>query len=600
MTSRDACLTIEFRSFWLSGTGGGRGRHLDAVSHRDADGLPAMPMSQVKGTLRETAERLARDRLGGWSESCVERIFGNGTHQGAVAFLGDAEIPAKDRAGLAGSGACQAERRRRLYKRIAGTQVNEQGVATDRTLHYMEVAVPLTLAGRLRWIAAELPDPNWIALLDSAAAATIAFGKQKNDGYGTAVAEVAVAPTRTATAPLKSSPVAELVKKHRVLLLMKQTRPAVFSRSSATEGTHATRDAPTGGALLGWAAAAGVYREFKDPFGVFHSGSVRFGNAAPLGPDGTVCVPMPKLFMAPKHDKGGVEEDGRIGGSVRIGRPAAKANGAAAIQYEHAPAAPFVTPTGRIVRPGRSQRLRTATSQGRAAEGQLFGYEHLSAAEQPVFAALLERDGFVCEADWKRILDAFEDRTARLGRARSTGYGGEYRCRLSPAPEDPDPVPIGTAGPLRVLALSDLALADEWGVPSAWPDYKMFGLPPAKFDGRGSALSLSSHAAWNRKLGAHDIERQVIDAGSVLAFQLAEPLASGLPARAAVGLWCESGFGQIWIEPPFLRGTCRPAFCMKAHEVKFPDDRGSSAPPDLDSDLAKWCDQMKEKEADNG
>lgn len=70
MTGRAAVLTLSFRSSWLSGTGGGRGRH------RDAAGLPAMPMSQVKGTLRETAERLAAGGRAGWSDDLVQRLFG--------------------------------------------------------------------------------------------------------------------------------------------------------------------------------------------------------------------------------------------------------------------------------------------------------------------------------------------------------------------------------------------------------------------------------------------------------------------------------------------------------------------------------------------
>ena len=591
MTSRAALLRIAFRSYWLSGTGGGRGRHLGAASHRDADGLPAMPMSQVKGTLRETAERLAKDGQAGWSDRRVERIFGRepaggaSGEKGAVAFLGDAEIPEADRTGLVGSG--ERVRRQQLYKRIAATQVDERGAAADRTLRYIEAAVSVTLVGRLEWIAADPPDPEWIELLDIACAATLAFGKLKNDGYGAAVASLG--PAKAMPAPTRNESIQRFLRARRVLLLLKQTRPAVFSRSAATEGAHATHDGPTGGSLLGWAAAAGGYNRFTDAFNVFHSGAVRFGNAAPLGSDGAVCVPMPKLFMAPKHIAGNVETDGAVGGDVRVGRPPPSTKNESAVQYEHAPAAPFVTPTGRIGKPERSQRLRTAIDGGRAAEGQLFGYEHLSAEGRPVFAALLERDESVCDADWRRILEAFEGRTARLGRARGTGYGGEYFCRLVSAPADPAPVPGGTKGLLRVLALSDLALADKWGVPSARPDHGMLGLPPAEFVGRDSAMSLRRHAAWNGKLGARDMERQVIEAGSVLTFKLSEPLSACLPARVSVGLWREAGFGQIWINPPFLRSSEKPCFAGEADTVEFPEDERESPSPGAVSDLAKWC-----------
>ena len=595
MTGKAAVLTLSFRAWWLSGTGGGRGRHLDAVSHRDADGLPAMPMSQVKGTLRETAERLAAAGRAGWSDALVVRLFGARTDtagkssEGAVAFLGDAEIPEDERRGLAGTGPPARRRREALYRRIAATRIDERGAAVDRTLRYVEAAAPVRLSGRLEWIAAGPPAPDWIDLLDAACAATLAFGKLKLDGYGAAIASVD--PAQPGAVPPAS--VSGFGQVHRVCLLLTQTRPAVFSRSAATEGAHATLDAPTGGALLGWAAAAGEYDKFEDPFQVFHSSAVRFGNAMPLGPDRAVCVPTPKLFMAPKHDAGGGERSGKVGAEIRIGRPAASAQGGAAIQYEHAPGAPFVTPTGYVVRPARGQRLRTATEQGRAAEGRLFGYEHLSGDGRPVFVSTLERDQSISDQDWKRLLAAFDGRTLRLGRARGTSYGGEYRCRLASAPPDPAPIPAGTAGCLRILALSDLALADEFGVPSAEPDHRMLGLPPARFIGGDSAMSLRRHAPWNGKLQVRDMERQTIEAGSVLSFQLDAPLVKALPARNAVGLWREAGFGQIWISPPFLRGSDAPCFEQVGEVVETQDGSGDPvSAAAADSDLAKWCDMM--------
>ena len=606
MTSTSAVLTLRFQSWWLSGTGGGRGRHLDAVSHRDADGLPAMPMSQVKGTLRETAERLAGSGRAGWKPDFVEFLFGSraegeASSEGAVAFLGDAEIPNSDRRGLVGTGDCACQRRRELYRRIAATQIGERGVALDRSLRYVEAAAPITLAGHLEWIASAPPPSDWIELLDAACAATLAFGKLKLDGYGAAIASVeAEQPKAIAVAAVGS-----FDQQHRVCLELTQTRPAVFSRNAATEGAHATLDAPTGGALLGWAAAAGDYGKFEEPFKVFHSGAARFGNAMPRS-DGTVCVPTPKLFMAPKHDSSGGEIGGMVGGNVRIDRPPSTQDGETPIQYAHAPSTPFISLTGRVVRPARGQRLRTATKHGRAEEGLLFGYEHLSGENRPVFVSTLERDGTVSDADWKRLLAAFEGRTLRLGRARGTSYGGEYRCRLEIAPENPKSIPTGTKDRLRILALSDLALVDEFGTPSAEPDHKMLGLPPARFAGRDSAMSLRRHAPWNRKLQARDIERQTIEAGSVLTFDLDSPLEEALPVRTTVGLWREAGFGQVWISPPFLRDSDSGAPCFdpptgKTVESPAAEEHPHSRDNESDvSDVAKWCDMMlRHREANN-
>ena len=197
-----------------------------------------MPMSQVKGALRETAERLAKIGRAGWNRSRVGRVFGERADKaglsapGAVAFLGEAVIAESDRTGIAEDAA--HERRGMLYRRIASTAIDEQGTARDRTLRYVEAAVPVTLKGQLEWIAKDPPDLDWVALLDAAAAATVAFGKLKSDGYGAALASVA-----SEEEPLSGPPPAisrALREARRVRLRLTQTRPAIFSARAATEG----------------------------------------------------------------------------------------------------------------------------------------------------------------------------------------------------------------------------------------------------------------------------------------------------------------------------------------------------------------------------
>ena len=594
---RRAVLTLEFRSWWLSGTGAGRGRLLDAACYRDADGLPAMPMSQVKGALRETAERLAEIGRAGWNRSRVERVFGERADKaglsapGAVAFLGEAVIAESDRTGIAEDAA--HERRGMLYRRIASTAIDEQGTARDRTLRYVEAAVPVTLKGQLEWIAKDPPDLDWVALLDAAAAATVAFGKLKSDGYGAALASVA-----SEEEPLSGPPPAisrALREARRVRLRLTQTRPAIFSARAATEGAHKTAAAPTGGTLLGWAARN--YADFADPLVVFHGG-VHFGNSAPPGPDGVVCTPMPKLFMVPKHSPAGGVKNHRIDTeTVFIGRFPPTSAGDKPVQYKEIDKAPFVTPTGFVMSPMRGQRLRTATEQGRAAQNQLFGLEHLSAQGNPIFVATVERDDTVDDDDWARLMESFAGQTLRLGRARGTSYGGEYRCAMQPSPEDATTVPKG-AEQLRVLAVSDLALADEFGTPCFEPNHAMLGLPPGRFLGAESALSLRRWAPWNAVLDARDVDRQVIEAGSVLAFRLDRPLDKDLPARNAVGLWREIGLGQIWISPPFLAGE-KPRFgeVDSANGARTPPQNTEKpASRSEESDLARWCDTRQSQE----
>lgn len=77
-----ARIVIDFRSYWFAGTGGGAGRQSDVRCYRDQRGLPAMPMSQVKGTLRESAERLSAAGSALVTDERIERLFGGRSDQG--------------------------------------------------------------------------------------------------------------------------------------------------------------------------------------------------------------------------------------------------------------------------------------------------------------------------------------------------------------------------------------------------------------------------------------------------------------------------------------------------------------------------------------
>jgi hypothetical protein len=183
--TREARIIITFSDWWLSGTGRAGSGDVDAVPHCDRFGCPALPMTQVKGQLRESAVRLAAAGAGGWTEDLVFDLFGGeGNDAAALAFCGDATLdPATAR-----WFARHRNARDQLTRRRSATRINPQGVAADDTLRRIEAAVPLTLTGTVVWAGDDAPLPGWIDLLDHACAATLAFGKLKTDGYGRATA----------------------------------------------------------------------------------------------------------------------------------------------------------------------------------------------------------------------------------------------------------------------------------------------------------------------------------------------------------------------------------------------------------------------------
>lgn len=175
-------VTLAFRSYWLADEGAAPGQDLDAQCYRDADGCPAMPMTQVKGTLREAALRL------GWDASTTEEIFGAKGAQAKLAWRGDARLPEEDRLFFSRHPAARAQ----LFRVLRATKIDDAGAAAEKSLRAFEAAVPMTLEGVIG-----LPEgadaAGMIERLNQAGAAALAFGKLKSDGFGRAICEVAEA-----------------------------------------------------------------------------------------------------------------------------------------------------------------------------------------------------------------------------------------------------------------------------------------------------------------------------------------------------------------------------------------------------------------------
>lgn len=336
-------------------------------------------------------------------------------------------------------------------------------------------------------------------------------------------------------------------------LLLTSREPAVFSARSATEGVHVSLSYPPGASLLGWLASAAPYGKFENPFDVFHSGRVTFSNAFPLV-DGACAYPVPQLLMQPKHGAERTSQSQYLDrASVQVGRDRAQPDGGPQLE---ALKGILVTESGRIFVPRMGSRLRTATSEGRAAAGQLFGYSHIEPGKSQQYAATIEvDDGLVSEKDWQLIVSCFSDCSLFLGRGAGASYGGDYACKgqdLSGERPQREAASVAPGEPVRVWTLSDLALIDDRGAPCFEPSSEMLGLPEGgRFLADESAIQLRRYSPWNGKLRARDIERQVIAAGSVLSYAFETPCAN-FPRRASVGLWREGGLGQIHIAPQML------------------------------------------------
>lgn len=199
--------------------------------------------------------------------------------------------------------------------------------------------------------------------------------------------------------------------------------------------------------------------------------------------------------------------------------------------------------------------------------------------------ATVEIDGDVGHEVVGAIRKRLNGATLRLGRARGTSYGGEYAVSVEADAAEDRVLAEGISGIVLVLALSDLAILDDLGVPTAMPDAATFGLGNARFLGSRSALRLRRFAPWNAHLNTRDVERQVIEAGSVLAYELQTPLATAVPCRQTVGLWREAGLGRVWLNPPILAGEA-PVFSDRP--PTSPDHEPRARREDTTGIWAEW------------
>ncbi len=336
---------------------------------------------------------------------------------------------------------------------------------------------------------------------------------------------------------------------------------AVFSRTAATEGAHATLAGPPGAALLGWAASR-CYEDLGDAaHTVFHSGMVRFSDAV-RWVDGKPRFPNPAILLEPKHGDGET-----VLGRSRFEEVNNAGKDANQIQAEAVKGEWLSLDGEKSKAPETRRRMRTAMEDGTAKEGQLFGYQAIDPTGL-CYRATIETDAgtdVLSENAWQLLVEAFSGGTVRLGRARASGYGGHYHCRIESAESFwPDESEVAVGKLVRFWLLSDAMLLNEWGAPKVAVKPSDFGLDDDDWQLAGGETAMSMRRAWpwNTTIKSRDLELALIEAGSVFGF---EWMGGGEPPpvepSVLIGTGHERGLGRVVVMPPdfnFRPGTALP------------------------------------------
>jgi CRISPR-associated protein Csx10 len=325
----------------------------------------------------------------------------------------------------------------------------------------------------------------------------------------------------------------------------------VISQRAATLGGHKGLDYVPGQTLLG-ACAARLYRSLgSQAYAVFHSGAVRFGNTYCLDPRGRPAWPMPLCLHRKKGESPKEEGAERLDPEKVFNLPFD--------EDELCDSQPkqlregYVNTRGDLVNPGRAMRMKTAIEPGtgRAAEAQLFGYDALARGTR--LGGWIEADDSIDKTLFDDIVAALTE-PMLLGRSRSAEYGHARFEAADPGFALPSSGPLAD-GELTLWLLSDLALTDKDGQPSLDPDPTQLGLGAGAVDWGATFLRTRRYAPWNGKRRSPDLERWVLQQGSVIRLRLygdPDPTALLEMCTAGLGLYRECGLGRVWVNPPLL------------------------------------------------
>jgi len=552
----DFILTIRIHDFWHCGTGGRGSGDVDAEPVAEPCGLPYVPGKHLKGLLREAARFAAENGFEAIPENLETDWFGTRTEEydgeTASRFLKSGNIVVRNAvmtdsfADAWRSCGKPGPEISGMFETIRQTAL-KNGVALDKTLRSMRVAVPATLEARITVPEATSGAPDPAESLAVLCSLVRAVGHARNDGLGRCTVSCRPAPEETGESTAASAP-EKLVSSGSTLLEIELTENVILSTSTATAGGHESLDHIPGSALWGIAASA-VFPALKSDAQRLHallfSEKLRFTNAYPLHPEaGDVSsghpVPAPLSWHRPKDGE-------KIHRDLSAQSAEEAMPGEQPVQLRSGYIAPGPAGEPAHIHPSLGHHLKTAIapSTGNAAEGQLFGFSYIPAGWR--FLARIEWDSELADSEpdiLRQILGIFSGREIRIGRSRSAEFGGA-RATLHPAPPAKSP----EASSRSAFLLSDLVLpagAGNGDLATLLPE--LLGNPDAGLVPEKCFIRTRRFSPWNQYRRCPDPERLVVSKGSVVTFKDAP---AARPTR--IGAFQAEGFGRIsWSvpEPP--------------------------------------------------
>lgn len=157
---------IEFFTDWHCGSGLAAGADVDALVIKDSNRLPFVPGKTIKGLVREAVEELKgftyRGELPMEADNSFKEAFGifqegkageeMESFRGSL-FFTNATLSVKEKEALVSN-----QVQRFLFRSLASTAIEENGITSEHSLRKTEVVVPCTLYGEIKEVPLAMKD----------------------------------------------------------------------------------------------------------------------------------------------------------------------------------------------------------------------------------------------------------------------------------------------------------------------------------------------------------------------------------------------------------------------------------------------------------
>lgn len=170
--------TITFLSHWHAGSGLSSGADADSVVIKDKNNLPYLPGKTIKGLLKDIFEDFKEVQPTLVNSDFIKTYFGNfikkqnESHQGQL-FFSNAELNKKEKSEIS------KDMSNLLYRNIASTKIEKNGVAEKGSLRTIQVCVPVVLEAYIDGI-----NKNDVEKFEKALKCIRHLGANRNRGLG--------------------------------------------------------------------------------------------------------------------------------------------------------------------------------------------------------------------------------------------------------------------------------------------------------------------------------------------------------------------------------------------------------------------------------